>query len=187
MRFLICCVLSVFTTSSVRADIMMSTTSGLSFVENSGSQSFQLFGLSTPTDPTITSLIATVTINSGTLGLGNFSSPISFSSNFNPSNLNPASSGSLDAVDPRIAYMSLDFNAPQLIPNSSPGVLGTFAFNVNGLLPGLYGIRLSDLATDGVAITGINGQFEIVTIPELSTFLATGLGLGFVFYRRRRA
>lgn len=186
MRLLMCCVLSVVTISPVCADIMLTTTSGLSFAQNSGIHSFQLFGKSAPTDPAITSLISTITIDSGTSGLGIFTSPISFTSNFNPSNLNAASTGSIDSLDARIANLSLDFNAPQLIPSVSPGVLGTFNFNVNGLGPGFYSILLTENNSDGVGVTGVNGQFEIVSIPEPSVLGATVIGIGIIFFRWRR-
>ncbi len=122
MRLLMCCVLSVVTISPVCADIMLTTTSGLSFAQNSGIHSFQLFGKSAPTDPAITSLISTTSIDSGT----------------------------------------------------------------SGLEPGFYSIFLTDNSSDGVGVTGLNGQFEIVSIPEPSVLVATGIGIGIIFYRRRR-
>lgn len=174
----------------VRADIALTTTSGLSFAQNSGNHTFQVFAQGAVSDPSILALISTITIDSGTVGLGNFVSPISFASNFNPSNVNGSSSGLLDPLDNRVAYLSLDFTNPQAIPTGSPGVVGTLTFNVNGLAPGFYDILLSDFASDGPPVTATNGQFQITgitAVPEPSSVL-TGVSLGAlsVFYRRRR-
>jgi len=94
-------------------------------------------------------------------------------------------------LDPRTAYVSLDFTSPQTVPNLAPGVFGTFTFNVNGLNPGFYGIVLSDAFTDGPNVVTTNGGFTITGVsgvPEPTSILtASSLGLGGVFFRRRRA
>jgi len=187
MKVLFGCLLSLaFLVGQASADLMLTTTSGLSFVQNSGTQSFQLFGKSAPTDPAIIALIGTITIDSGAPALGNFTSPISYVLNLDSSNVNVSSSGVLDPLDPRIAYLSLDFTVPQLIPTAVPGVLGTFNFNTNGLAPGTYGILLSALDSDGPNVVGTNGSFTI-SVPEPSTILITGIGLIGVYARRRTA
>ncbi len=168
------------------ADLMLTTTSGLSFLQNSGTQSFQLFGKSAPTDPAIIALIGTIAIDSPAVGLGNFTNPISYVLNLDASNVNASSTGVLDPIDARIAYLSLDFTAPQLLPTVTPGVLGTFNFDTNGLAPGTYNILLSALASDSPNVVGTNGSFTITAIPEPSSILVTGLGLGAIVFRRRR-
>jgi hypothetical protein len=191
MKVLFSCVLSLaLIVSQACADIALTTTPGLSFAQNSGTQSFQLFGQAAPGDASVIALLSTVTIDSGTPGLGVFTSPISYASNFNAANVNGSSSGVLDPIDARTAYVSLDFTSPQAIPTGSPGVFGTFTFNVNGLIPGFYGIILSDAATDGPNVVTTNGSFEITgvsAVPEPTSILtASSLGLGAVFFRRRR-
>lgn len=187
MRVLFGCVLSfAFVVSQASADIMLTTTPGLSFAQNSGVQSFQLFGKSAPTDPAIIALIGTITIDSGAPALGNFTSPISYILNLDASNVNGSSTGVLDPIDPRIAYLSLDFTAPQLIPTAAPGVLGTFNFDTNGIVPGTYGILLSALASDGPNVVGTDGSFTITAVPEPSSIFVTGLGLSAIVFRRRR-
>jgi hypothetical protein len=190
MKILFSFVLSLaLMVSQACADIMLTTTPGLSFEENSGTQSFQLLAQAAPSDAAIVALLSTVTIDSGTAGLGVFTIPISYASNFNAANVNVVgSSGVLDPIDPRIAYLSLDFTSPQAIPTGSPGVFGTFTFNVNGLSPGFYGILLSDAASDGPNVVTTNGGFTITTaIPEPTSILTTSLlVLGATLMRRPR-
>lgn len=187
MKVLFSCFLSLaFVVSQASADIMLTTTSGLSFAQNSGIQSFQLFGKSAPTDPAIIALIGTIAIDSGLPALGIFTSPINYSFNLDASNVNGSSTGVLDPLDARIAYLSLDFTAPQLIPTGAPGVLGTFNFNTNGLAPGTYGILLSALASEGPNVVGTNGSFTISAVPEPSSIFVTALGFGTIIFRRRR-
>jgi hypothetical protein len=190
MKILFSCVLSLaLMVSQVCADIALTTTPGLTFAQNSGTQSFQLFAQAAPGDASIIALLSTVTIDSGTPGLGGFTGPISFASNFNAANVNPFSSGVVDPLDSRIAYLSLDFTSPQAIPTGSPGVFGTFSFNVDGLNPGFYGILLSDAASDGPNVVTNSGGFTITgtAVPEPTSILtAASLGMGGVFFRRRR-
>jgi hypothetical protein len=178
--------------SSVSADIALTTTSGLSFVQNSGNQNFQLFAQGGVADPSVIAMIATIKIASPTPGVGIFTSPISYSSNFNAPNVNGSSSGVIDPLDARISYLSLDFTAPQAIPSMTPGVFGTFTFNVNGLLPGIYNIDFEQASTDGPLINGgldgTAGSFEITAVPEPTSILTTAtLGFAGLFYRRRRS
>ena len=179
---LLCLALAV---SHASADIMLTTTPGSTFLQNSGVQSFQLFGQAAPGDLPTQFLLATVTIDSGTPGLGVFTAPISYASNFNASNVNAiGSTGVLEPTDARIAYVSLDFTAAQLFPTGSPGVFGTFSFDVNGLGPGFYGILLS-AAESEIPVVTTNGGFTISAIPEPTSLLITSLGLAGVFCRRR--
>lgn len=193
MKIFTSCLLSlVVFVSSVSADIALTTTSGLSFAPNSGTQNFQLFAQGEASDPSIIALIATIKIGSPTPGVGVFTSPISYASNFNAPNVNGSSSGAIDPLDARISYLSLDFTAAQPMPSLAPGIFGTFTFNVNGLLPGIYNINFEDAATDGPTVNGgfngTAGTFEITSVPEPTSILTTAT-LGFVglFYRRRRA
>lgn len=185
--------LAVFV-SSVSADIALTTTPGLSFAQGSGTQNFQLFAQAGVADPSIIAMIATIKIASPAPGVGVFTSPISYTSNFNAPNVNGSSSGVIDPIDARISYLSLDFTAPQAVPTVTPGVFGTFTFNVNGLSPGAYNINFEDASTDGPTINGgLNGTAGSFTItgvagvPEpTSIFTATTLGFAGLFYRRRR-
>ncbi len=193
MKILFSCVLSLaLIVSQACADIALTTSSGLSFVQNSGAQSFQLFAQGAPLDNPIIAMIGTIKIASPTPGVGIFTSPISYTSNFNAANVNGSSSGVIDPLDARISYLSLDFTSPQAIPSGSPGVFGTFTFNVNGLLPGAYNISFEDAFTDGPLINGgLNGtagSFNITAVPEPTSILtAATLGFAGLFHRRRRA
>ena len=192
MKSLFSCFLTlVLMIGQASADISLTTTPGLTFAQNSGIQSFQLFGQSAPGDSPTQFLLSTVTIDSGTPGLGVFTAPISYASNFNAPNVNAlGSTGVLEPTDARTAYLSLDFTSPQLFPTGSPGVFGTFSFDVTGLDPGFYGILLS-AAESEIPVVTTNGGFTITgisAVPEPTSIVtASSLGLVGVLFRRRRA
>jgi hypothetical protein len=191
IRFALLAIASVFSTlvgtsDQAPAAVVLTFQNGASFVEGSGVQSMNILAQSNANDLP-TSIVADIAIQGatftampGTFGLPGF---------IGEGNLDMLGSTFIrDMNNPRIAYPSLEFINPQLVP-SSPQPLARFSFDISGLAPGFYSLTFSGVsASDGlVPASGINGGFQITAVPEPSSVLLMGSSLGLCFARRRRS
>ena len=108
---------------------------------------------------------------------------------FNEGNFDAASAFLIDAIDPSLAFLSLDIETPTAVPNSDVILAQLFVDSAN-LAAGDYEVQISNVfvvdAQGQVAAAGLNGSLTVTAIPEPASALMLGAVATLASLRRRR-
>lgn len=172
----------------VFADVILDIDSGVTFVQNSGLQAINV-NVSSDAGDAVIGLIADFEMLSGDAFEavpGGFGS----GGQIGVGNLASASSFERDAIEPELAYLSLDFTTAQSLP-ANPSPLASITVNTDTLAPGLYNISIDFAEANGGGIDTIitPGSFTVTAVPEPKLIGMLGSApvlIGCVMKRRRR-
>ncbi len=197
IALLMCLILAV-AVRDAQCDLILSTVNGVTFPENAGVVPLGIYAHQNTATPTTLSIGGFISIEAGSPGAFVDDTPLNlfdqdvftWSAGVYQSNVVASGTPSQVTVPPLEAAFGLEFNSPQ---NFSTGLanrdlLGHFNFNINGMSPGIYTVRVFDQFSD-VPITSTNGTFEIIAVavpePGSLTFLVAAVS-SLAFRRARR-
>ena len=161
--------------SQANAAVILSFGTG-TFEQNSGVQFVDVFARATAPETT-SSFVADFT-----LGGARFDSPVAgtfgFAGSIGAGFLDPASSFTVDSIDPRVAYLNLDFATPQALPSVNT-LIARLGIQTNAASLGTFNISADNVATPAGLGSAAAGSFTIITaVPEPTSMALVGLVFG---------
>jgi hypothetical protein len=164
----------------------VSISPGASFASGSGTRSVDVVARSDAADSGLTTTVDFAlgggakfdTPNAGTFGGTGF---------LGEGNIVSSGSSFLrDPLNASVSNLSIEFTNPQLIPSTNTR-LATLSIDITGLAVGTYAINITGVDLGGNPGTFNSGSFQITAVPEPSSLLAVGIGLGGLWIRRKLA